>query len=116
MQPTTEFQNQQKFQSLGLDAKRLKLSNDPAYFCKGLYRNGVIKSRPILRKYNMFIYVIDFLTIKIPINDDDDYYDSTYIKTSQTIPTKYMFASFTHHLSTAFVLFNWHGTHRAAFD
>jgi hypothetical protein len=39
----------------------------------------------------------------------------TYIQTRQTIPTKDVFASLTHHLRTAFVLLDRNGAHWTAF-
>lgn len=41
---------------------------------------------------------------------------STHIQTGQTIPTEDMFATFTHHLGTAFILFDGHRTHGTTLD
>lgn len=46
MQPAAEYQIQQKFQLLVLDAIQPRHGNDQAYFCMVLYHNDEAESHP----------------------------------------------------------------------
>jgi hypothetical protein len=75
-------------------------------FCKGLCRNDATGSRPKGEK----IIVLLVITKK-----NSNLRNVTHVQTRQTIPTKHVLASFTHHLGTAFILLDWNGAHWTTF-